>query len=38
LKQQPGQDVLIIGSGTLVRSLMSAGPIDEFRLLIHPLT
>ena len=37
LKQQPGQDVLIIGSGTLVRSLMSAGLIDEFRFLVHPI-
>ncbi len=37
LKQQPGPDLLILGSGELVRSLMQAGLIDEFTLLIHPL-
>ena len=37
LKQQSGQDVLIIGSGMLVRSLMHAGLIDEFRFLVHPI-
>ncbi len=37
LKQQAGPDLLIIGSGALVQSLMRAGLIDEFILLIHPL-
>jgi dihydrofolate reductase len=37
LKQDGGKDIGIIGSGHLVRSLMSAGLIDEFLLLIHPL-
>ncbi len=37
LKQQPGGDLTILGSGELVRSLMRAGLIDQFILLIHPL-
>jgi dihydrofolate reductase len=37
LKQQPGQDLVILGSGGLVRSLMPRGLIDEYVLLIHPL-
>jgi dihydrofolate reductase len=37
LKQQSGKDILIMGSGELVRSLMGANVIDEFVLLIHPL-
>jgi len=36
LKQQPGQDILIEGSGTLVESLAQAGLIDEYRILLHP--
>ena len=36
LKQQPGQDILIEGSATLVESLAQAGLIDEYKLLIHP--
>lgn len=37
LKQQPGKDVVILGSGALVRSLMAHGLVDEFLLAIHPL-
>ena len=37
LKQRPGKDILIMGSGELVRSLLGAQVIDEFVLLIHPL-
>jgi dihydrofolate reductase len=37
LKQQPGKDILVMGSGALVRSLMGTRVIDEFVLLIHPL-
>jgi dihydrofolate reductase len=37
LKQQPGKDLLIFGSGTLVRSLVKAGLVDEFRFLVHPV-
>jgi dihydrofolate reductase len=38
LKSQPGRDLSIIGSASLVRSLHAAGLIDRYTLLIHPLT
>ena len=37
LKQQPGGDIRVVGSATLVQSLMQAGLIDEYRLMVHPL-
>ena len=37
LKQQPGQDILLEGSGTLVRSLIPHNLIDEYRLMVHPI-
>jgi dihydrofolate reductase len=37
LKEQPGKDIVILGSGELVRSLLPHGLIDEFVLNIHPL-
>jgi len=37
LKKQPGKDIVILGSGELVRSLMQRNLIDEYMLLIHPL-
>jgi dihydrofolate reductase len=37
LKQQPGQDILVFGSATLVQSLMETDLIDEYRLLVHPI-
>src|SRR5687768_5299302 len=37
LKQQPGKDISITGSATLVRSLIESGVLDELRLLIHPV-
>jgi dihydrofolate reductase len=37
LKQQPGKDLVILGSGVLVQSLMRSNLIDEYLLLIHPL-
>jgi dihydrofolate reductase len=37
LKEQPGKDVVVLGSGALVRSLMRRNLVDEFVLLIHPL-
>jgi dihydrofolate reductase len=37
LKQQPGTEIQIEGSATLVRSLTTAGLIDEYRLLVHPI-
>jgi dihydrofolate reductase len=37
LKQQPGQEIQIEGSATLVQSLMRTGLIDEYKFLIHPI-
>ncbi len=37
LKQQPGKDITIIGSGALVRSLLRDGLLDELRLMVHPV-
>jgi dihydrofolate reductase len=37
LKEQPGEDIGILGSGELVRSLMRHNLIDEYILLIHRL-
>ena len=36
LKQQTGQDILIVGSATFIQSLAAAGLIDEYKLLVHP--
>ena len=38
LKAQPGRDLSIIGSASLVRTLHAAGLIDHYTLLITPLT
>lgn len=37
LKQEPGNDLQIMGSGELVQSLMTRDLIDEYMLLVHPL-
>lgn len=37
LKGQPGKDMVIFGSGTLVTQLTQLGLIDEYRLIINPL-
>jgi riboflavin biosynthesis pyrimidine reductase len=37
LKEQPGKNISIIGSPTLVRSLLRDNVLDELRLLIHPI-
>ena len=37
LKQQPGKNISIGGSPTLVRSLLQEGLLDELRLLVHPV-
>jgi dihydrofolate reductase len=36
-KQEPGRNLLINGSPTLVRSLLRAGLLDELRLFVHPV-
>jgi dihydrofolate reductase len=37
LKEQPGKDILIYGSGELVNSLIKHELLDELRLLINPV-
>jgi dihydrofolate reductase len=37
LKQQPGKNIQIPGSPTLVRSLLRDGLLDELSLMIHPI-
>jgi dihydrofolate reductase len=37
LKQQPGKDITISGSGALVRSLLDYGLLDELKLMVHPI-
>ena len=37
LKQQPGKDLTVLGSGELVQSLRRRDLVDEYVLLLHPL-
>src|SRR5512147_1601365 len=37
LKAQPGKDLVILGSGQLIQTLMQHQLIDQYMLLIHPL-
>ena len=37
LKQEPGNDLLIMGSGVLAQSLMQRRLVDAYQLVIHPL-
>jgi dihydrofolate reductase len=37
LKRETRKDILVLGSGVLVRSLMRGNLVDEWVLLIHPL-
>ncbi len=37
LKEQPGKNIAITGSPTLVRALLRERLLDELRLLVHPL-
>ena len=37
LKQQPGKNIAITGSGTLVQSLLQDDLLDELGLLVHPV-
>ena len=37
LKREPGKDLVVMGSGELVQSLMRGNLVDSYVLLIHPL-
>jgi dihydrofolate reductase len=37
LKQQPGQDILMLGCGALARTLMQHNLIDEYRFWVYPV-
>jgi len=37
LKQEPGGPVLVLGSGTLVRTLAAHDLVDEYQLWLHPV-
>lgn len=37
LKQQPGKDIVVLGSGRLMHTLIRHGLVDVYVLLIHPL-
>jgi len=37
MKKQPGKDMVILGSGTLVSSFLKLGLIDEYQILLHPI-
>jgi dihydrofolate reductase len=37
LKAQPGKDIVVLGSGELIQTLMQYNLIDLYTLLIHPL-
>jgi dihydrofolate reductase len=37
LKQQPGKNIAMSGSGTLVRSLLDNDLLDELHLMVHPI-
>jgi len=37
MKQQPGEDIVIYGSGSIVSALTQLGLIDEYRILVNPI-
>ena len=37
LKQQPGKNIGVAGSSTLVRSLLQSNLLDELTLMVHPV-
>ena len=38
IKNQAGQDILLLGSGTIVQTLTNFELIDEYRLMVNPVT
>jgi dihydrofolate reductase len=37
LKQQPGKDMVVLGSAALASSLLTAGLVDEYRVILTPV-
>ncbi len=37
MKQEPGQDMVILGSGTIVSQLAQEGLIDVFQIVVNPI-
>ena len=37
LKTNPGKDITILGSGSIVNQLAEKGLIDEFQVMVHPV-
>jgi len=37
LRQEPGKDMTVLGSGSIVTQLAQEGLIDEYQLMIHPV-
>jgi dihydrofolate reductase len=37
MKQQPGKDMVIFGSGSIVSTFMQHGLIDEYRIIVNPI-
>lgn len=37
IKQEPGRDIVIYGSASIVQTLSNLGLIDEYQLLLHPV-
>lgn len=37
LKEQPAKDIVVLGSGSLLRTLIGADLVDEYTLLVHPI-
>jgi dihydrofolate reductase len=37
LKEQPGKDLTVIGSGEFAQTLIDGDLVDEYRLMIHPI-
>ena len=37
IKQEPGENIMIFGSGTLVEQLTNLGQLDEYHLMVNPV-
>lgn len=37
LKEEPGEDMIILGSGSIVSQLAQAGLIDEYQIVVNPI-